>query len=87
MPGRILPNIPLAEVESRNSAKSCYVTIGTKVYDVTSFLEDLPGGADLILEFGGKDVQEIMGDAVSHHHSEAAYEILDEHLIGFRATE
>lgn len=87
MPGRTLPTIAQADVESRNTAKSCYVTIGTKVYDITDFLEDHPGGGDLILEYGGKDVSEIMGDEISHTHSEAAYEILDDHLVGFVAKE
>lgn len=87
MPGRTLPTILSKDVESRKSAKSCYVTIGTKVFDITPFLDDHPGGADLILDYGGKDVGEIMGDEISHTHSEAAYEILDEHLIGFVATE
>ena len=87
MPGRILPTILSRDVESRNTSKSCYVTIGTKVYDITPFLDDHPGGGDLILEYGGKDVTEIMGDEISHTHSEAAYEILDDHLIGFMATE
>lgn len=87
MPGRTLPTIPLVEVRSRKSAESCYVTIGTKVYDVTDFIEDHPGGADLILEFGGQDVTAILKDEVTHAHTEAAYEILDEHLIGFVATE
>ena len=86
MPGRILPTIPSTDVASHSSTKSCYVTVGTKVYDVTSFLGDHPGGGDLILEFGGQDVSAIMGDEISHRHSEAAYEILDEHLIGFVAT-
>lgn len=87
MSSRTLPTITLADVESHNTSKSCYVTIGTKVYDVTDFLDDHPGGADLILEHGGKDVAEMMRDEVSHFHTEAAYEILDEHLIGFVATE
>jgi 4-hydroxysphinganine ceramide fatty acyl 2-hydroxylase len=87
MPGRTLPTIPLAEVRSRKTAGSCYVTIGTKVYDITDFLEDHPGGADLILEFGGQDVTEILKDEVTHAHTETAYEILEEHLIGFVATE
>ena len=63
------------------------MTIGTKVYDVTSFLDDHPGGSDLILEYGGKDVGAILKDEISHLHSEAAYEILDESLVGFVATE
>ena len=87
MPSRTLPTLPSAEVAAHNTAKSCYVTIGTKVYDITDFLEDHPGGGDLILEYGGKDVKEAMEDMVSHAHSEAAYEVLDDHLIGFVATE
>ena len=87
MPGRTLPTILSADVRSRNTAKSCYVTLGTKVFDITPFLDDHPGGGDLIIQHGGKDVSDIMGDEISHTHSEAAYEILDEHLIGFVATE
>lgn len=87
MPSRTLPTLPQSDVSSHNTAKSCYVTLGTKVYDVTSFLPDHPGGGDLILEYGGKDVSAIMQDELSHSHSEAAYEILDESLVGFVATE
>lgn len=86
-PGRTLPTLLRAEVESHNTAKSCYVTIGEKVYDVTSFVEDHPGGGELILEYAGKDVKEIMEDQISHTHSEAAYEILDDSLVGFMATD
>ncbi|KAF7512628.1 hypothetical protein GJ744_000889 [Endocarpon pusillum] len=87
MPGRMLPTLPRSDVASHNSSKSCYVTIGTKVYDVTSFLPDHPGGGDLIIEYGGKDVTQILKDELSHSHSEAAYEILDDSLVGFVATE
>ena len=87
MPGRTLPTLLRAEVESHNSKKSCYVTIGTRVYDVTDFLDDHPGGGDLIMKYGGKDVETIMKDEVSHSHSEAAYEVLDDSLVGFMPTE
>lgn len=83
MPGRILPTLTADEVQSHNNDQSCYVTIGSKVYDVTSFVDDHPGGGDLILQYAGKDVRDIMGDVVSHEHSEAAYEILDDSLVGF----
>lgn len=72
-----------AEVKSHNTAKSCYVTLGRKVYDVTSFIDDHPGGGDLILERAGTDAAEIMRDVASHKHSEAAYEIMEEYHIGF----
>jgi 4-hydroxysphinganine ceramide fatty acyl 2-hydroxylase len=87
MPGRTLPTIPTAEVRSHNNEKSCYVTIGTKVYDVTDFLDGHPGGGELILEYGGQDVEKILKDEVSHFHSDSAYEILEDSLVGFMATE
>jgi len=87
MPGRSLPTIPTADVAAHNDEKSCYVTIGTKVYDVTDFLDGHPGGGELILEYGGKDITKILKDEISHAHSDSAYEILDECLIGFVAGE
>ncbi|KAL8407734.1 hypothetical protein RB594_006538 [Gaeumannomyces avenae] len=86
MPSRTLPTFTPAEVESHNTSKSCYVTIGQNVYDVTDFLESHPGGADLVLEYGGKDVAAILKDEDSHRHSDAAYEILEESLVGFVAS-
>ena len=82
-----LPTLTQADVAAHNTSKSCYVTIGTNVYDVTDFIGDHPGGGELILEWAGKDVTEIMKDDISHSHSEAAYEILDESLIGYMATD
>ncbi|RVX72071.1 hypothetical protein B0A52_04669 [Exophiala mesophila] len=86
MPGRTLPTIPLSEVETHNTKSSCYVTIGERVFDVTDFLEDHPGGPEFILEYAGKDIKEILQDQTSHAHSEAAYEILEDSLVGFVAT-
>jgi len=87
MPSQTLPTLTRAEVESHNSSKSCYVTIGTNVYDVTDFLESHPGGADLILDYAGKDIAAILKDEDSHDHSEAAYEVLDESLVALLVTE
>jgi len=61
--------------------------MGTKVFDVTDFIADHPGGADLVLEYGGKDITNILKDEVSHQHSEAAYEILEDSFVGFVATD
>lgn len=60
MPPTPPPTLLLSDVRSRNTEKSCYVTVGPKVYDVTSFLEDHPGGNELILEYGGKDVRNVI---------------------------
>lgn len=87
MPSTALRTFTTAEVETHTSASSCYVTIGNKVYDVTSFLDSHPGGADLIVDCAGQDVGDALKDAASHTHSEAAYEVLDDCLVGFVGEE
>lgn len=87
MPGRTLPTISSTDVASRKTSQACYITLKAKVYDVTDFLGDHPGGEDLVLEYGGKDVTEIMRNENSHSHSESAYEMLDDYLIGFVAAD
>ena len=87
MGGPALPTLPTAEVAANNTAERCFVTRGAKVYDITPFLEDHPGGGELILEYGGKDVTEVMGDELSHSHSEAAWDVLEDHIIGYMAND
>lgn len=87
MPSITLPSLTRAEVEAHKSEKSCYVTIGDKVYDVTDFLDDHPGGPELVLDYAGKDIEAVLKDESSHAHSEAAYEVLDESLVGFLISE
>ena len=86
-PSRTLPTLLQSEVVAHNTSKSCYVTMGTRVFDVTDFVESHPGGGDLVLEYGGKDVTKILKNEDSHFHSEAAYEVLEDSFIGFVATE
>ncbi|KAF8470883.1 inositolphosphorylceramide-B C-26 hydroxylase [Kalaharituber pfeilii] len=83
MPAQTLPTFTKADLAAHTTSKSCYVVIKNKVYDVTEFLSDHPGGEDLILDYAGKDIESILEDELSHKHSEAAYEILDEYLIGY----
>lgn len=70
------------DVEEHTTPDSCWVTRDGKVYDVTQFLQDHPGGDDLILKYAGKDVGEIMKDSTEHDHSDSAYNMLDEFVIG-----
>lgn len=87
-PSRTLPTLLQAEVASHNTKESCYVTVGTRVFDVTDFVESHPGGGgDLVLEYAGKDITNILKDELSHDHSEAAYEILEDSFVGFVITE
>lgn len=45
-------------VSSHNSPQSCWVVLYNKVYDVTSFLSEHPGGSKIILKLSGTDATE-----------------------------
>ncbi|KAJ5216421.1 uncharacterized protein N7498_002828 [Penicillium cinerascens] len=47
-----------AEVAKHNTSESCWVILYGKVYDVTDFLSEHPGGAKIILKLSGKDATE-----------------------------
>ncbi|ORZ06639.1 hypothetical protein BCR42DRAFT_456313 [Absidia repens] len=70
------------QVATHTSTKSCWIIYNNKVYDVTEFMMDHPGGDDLILDYAGKDVTAVMKDVLEHEHSEAAYDILTDYCIG-----
>lgn len=44
----------LNEVSERNGRSACWVVIHGKVYNVTEYLEDHPGGEDILLDVAGK---------------------------------
>ncbi|THV07108.1 fatty acid-2 hydroxylase [Dendrothele bispora CBS 962.96] len=70
------------ELSAHNSTSSCWVSRNDKVYDISKFLPDHPGGDDIILRYAGKDIGSVMADKEEHEHSEAAYSMLDEYFIG-----
>lgn len=50
--------IELAELNKHNTSDSCWVILYGKVYDVTNFLSDHPGGKKSILKLAGQDATE-----------------------------
>ncbi|KAI8906415.1 hypothetical protein EDD86DRAFT_210668 [Gorgonomyces haynaldii] len=45
-------------------------------------MEDHPGGGEILLQYGGKDITEVMQDPMEHLHSDSAYDMLDAYCIG-----
>ena len=41
--------ITLEDCKSHNKEEDCWLVIGGKVYDVTEFLDEHPGGFDIVL--------------------------------------
>ena len=48
----------LEEVGRHNKENDCFVVLFDKVYDVTKFMTDHPGGKEAILLFAGKNATE-----------------------------
>ncbi|KAF7364023.1 hypothetical protein MSAN_01061000 [Mycena sanguinolenta] len=49
----------LDQVALHNMPTDCWVIIKNRVYDVTEFLEEHPGGSKLILEYAGRDATSV----------------------------
>ena len=77
--------LTLAEVAAHDREDDCYLIIGNertggaKVYDVTKYLEDHPGGDAVLLELAGKYADDMFEDI---GHSTNARQQLKEFLVG-----
>ncbi|BFZ19190.1 hypothetical protein BsWGS_22229 [Bradybaena similaris] len=69
----------LSEVKTKNSAKETWIVIHNKVYDVAKFLEEHPGGEEVLLEQAGGDASEAFEDV---GHSSDARELMKDYFIG-----
>ncbi len=68
----------LNEIAKHNNQNDCWMAIGGKVYDVTSFIGSHPGGERAILSGCGKDAT----NAFDSRHSQAAFDLLPQFFIG-----
>ncbi|KAJ5721583.1 uncharacterized protein N7483_009517 [Penicillium malachiteum] len=69
----------LKEIEEHNTKKDLYMVIHDKVYDCSSFVDEHPGGEEVLLDVGGQDGTEAFEDV---GHSDEAREILEGLLVG-----
>ncbi|EDO40543.1 predicted protein [Nematostella vectensis] len=67
------------EVKNHNKAGGCWLVIHNKVFDVTKFLDEHPGGEEVLLEQAGGDASESFEDV---GHSSDARELMNEYCIG-----
>ncbi|XP_022622203.1 cytochrome b5-like [Seriola dumerili] len=69
----------LSEIEEQNTFKSTWIIIHNKVYDVTKFLEEHPGGEEVLREQAGGNATESFEDV---GHSSDAREMAADMVIG-----
>ncbi|TXT11035.1 hypothetical protein VHUM_01786 [Vanrija humicola] len=67
------------DLQAHKSRDSLYLLISGKVYDVTQFLDEHPGGDEVLLEEGGRDATEAFEDV---GHSDEARDMLPKMLLG-----
>lgn len=81
---KITPEYTLTEVATHHDATSCWIVVADKVYDVTEFVNEHPGGDEIILENAGTDATV---PYESKGHSKYADDLLDNYCIGVLVKE
>ena len=67
------------EVSSHKCRDNCWLLISGKVYDVTPFMEEHPGGDEVLLAATGKDATDDFEDV---GHSDDARSLMEKYYIG-----
>ncbi|KAJ6634887.1 Cytochrome b5 [Pseudolycoriella hygida] len=71
------PIYSLSEVADHDTYDDCWIVLYDRVYNVTEFLHQHPGGIEMILEYAGRD-----GSVAFRGHSKLAIESLKLYEIG-----
>ncbi|XP_028806935.1 cytochrome b5 [Neltuma alba] len=69
----------LSQVAQHKSSKDCWVVVYGRVLNVTKFLEEHPGGEEVLLEVAGKDASKEF-DTIGH--SQGAKNMLSKFQVG-----
>ncbi|GLT40166.1 hypothetical protein SLA2020_143200 [Shorea laevis] len=69
----------LSQVSQHKSKRDCWLVINGRVLNVSSFLDDHPGGEEVLLEVAGKDATK---EFINIGHSNAAQNMLDKYQVG-----
>ncbi|KAE9605762.1 hypothetical protein Lal_00025194 [Lupinus albus] len=67
------------EVSKHNDKNDCWIIVHGKVYDITSFLDDHPGGVEPLLMATEKDASNDFEDI---GHSDSAIEDMQNYYVG-----
>ncbi|KAI8970074.1 cytochrome b5-like heme/steroid binding domain-containing protein [Mycotypha africana] len=68
-----------ADVAQHNKRDDLWMIVDKKVYNVTKFIDEHPGGDELLLDEGAKDATQAFEDV---GHTNDAREILERYYIG-----
>jgi cytochrome b involved in lipid metabolism len=74
-----LKTYSLEEVSKHNNTDSLWIIMNDKVYDLTKFCMEHPGGEEVLLDLAGQDATESFNDV---GHSVDAKEMSNDYVIG-----
>ncbi|WVQ62991.1 uncharacterized protein L199_001140 [Kwoniella botswanensis] len=69
----------LEQLKEHNTRESLWMLLHDKVYDITAFMDEHPGGDEVLIEEAGRDATEAFEDV---GHSDEAREMLPKMLLG-----
>ncbi|KAF8540286.1 cytochrome b5-like heme/steroid binding domain-containing protein [Trichophaea hybrida] len=67
------------EIKGHDTKKDLWMVIHDKVYSVGSFVDEHPGGEEVLMDVGGQDATDSFEDV---GHSDEAREILEKLYVG-----
>ncbi len=73
-----LPIFTLADISKHNKQSDCWIAMNGGVYNATEFLDEHPGGPELIMQHAGKDATQDF----SAIHSSSAFKLIEKLRIG-----
>ena len=83
MHDKVLKEYTLADVAQHNSQKDIWIVVKGKVYDVTPYVEEHPGGLAILRNAGGDATEGFHGP----QHPPRVFDIIDDFLIGKLSTQ
>lgn len=61
----------ISQVAEKNTRSACWTIVEDKVYDITNYIPNHPGGEDKILQICGKDGSQLFAQPQEHKEGEA----------------
>ncbi len=83
MHDKVLKEYTRADVAQHNSQKDVWIVVKGKVYDVTPYVEEHPGGLAILRNAGGNATEGFHGP----QHPPRVFDIIDDFLIGKLSTQ